>query len=317
MHKIAVIVNPRSGHNLADKWRIWRIRSLIPRDLVYPTKSLQELDQVAAELPQKKPDIVAIDGGDGTISTVVGAIAKYWPKEQSLPAFAFLRGGTFNALPKYVGIDKGLPYLKNIIETPPELLFFQDVDLMEIEDNHGSKALGFSFGIGLPVLLLEEFYKKKKKKWKYLRVAFMLLKLFCSTAVNGTYFKQFDQHIPLKVGGEEGNWSAVMCQSIPTFGMPKCSMFYRAGISHGKFHVLGTDASLKDIGWYATAIYGGKYVPITQLDLQTDSLTIKGNSEFTYQVNGELEYWGQKCVASEVRIRHGVTLKVAKAVYKG
>jgi diacylglycerol kinase family enzyme len=281
---------------------------------VYATKSWEELDRVATELPQQRPDIVAIDGGDGTISTVVSAVCKHWPKDVDLPAFAFLRGGTFNALPKHVGITQGIPYLKNLIETPPERMFFQDVDLMEIEDNRGSKFLGFSFGVGLPVLLLQEFYKKKKRKWKYLRVAFMILKLLLSALYNGKFCRQFDQHLPLTIENEKGQWLAVMCQSIPSFGLPKCAMFYRAGIAHGKFHVLGTEATLKEVGWYATAIYGGRYVPISQIDLQTESLVIQSDSEFTYQVNGELEYWGQKCVSTRVQIRHGVTLKVAKAV---
>jgi diacylglycerol kinase family enzyme len=314
MHNIVVLVNPRSGHNLRDKLRIWKIRSLVAKGAVYATKSWDELDKVASELPQMKPDIIAIDGGDGTISTVVGAVYKHWPQDTQLPYFSFLRGGTFNALPKYVGIENGISYLKTIANTPKEQLFFQDVDFMEVEDNHKRKFLGFSFGIGLPVLLLQEFYKKKKKRWKYLRVALMMLKLLLSAAVGGEYFQRFNRHIPLKVGDKEGKWLSVICQTIPSFGLPKCGMFYRAGITHGKFHALATESPLNEVCWYATAIYGGRSVPIAQLDLQTNSLHIHSDTEFIYQVNGELDYWGERCIANEVHIRHGLTLKIVKAI---
>ncbi len=315
MHKIVVFTNPHSGTNLRDKYRIRKIKKMVTNGEVHATQNLDELEEIASSIPEKKPDIIAIDGGDGTIATVLGAVHKYWPKDKSFPSIALLSGGTFNALARYAGIEKGLPYLKSIIKSNPDQLFFQDIDLMEIEDDQGMKMYGFSFALGFPVKALKEYYKKKR--WKYIRIGMMILRFLSSSTFKGKYFRSFNQRIKLDAADQEGSWLTIFCQSIPSFGTYRCNMFYRADLTRKQFHVLGTKAPLDELMSSIIPIYLGVNIPIMDLDIQKDTLHLKGAETFEYQVNGELEYWGKPCLAQEIRIRHGMTIRVIRPIPKG
>lgn len=93
--RICVISNPTSGNN-----RKWQAR-IEARLAAYPevrhciTRSPQEAEVLVPELAVLRPDVVAINGGDGTIAAALGMILRHWPRD-SLPLIIILPGGTAN-----------------------------------------------------------------------------------------------------------------------------------------------------------------------------------------------------------------------------
>ncbi|HII15720.1 MAG TPA: hypothetical protein HA362_05400 [Nanoarchaeota archaeon] len=331
--KIVVISNMNSGKNLRDKLRVYRMEKFVgDRGQVYATASVDELGDIVSclyKMYQAERFGVVLDGGDGLSCQYVKHSNRYWPKGIPQPAVALLRGGTMNFLPKECGIKSNKKYMKAILESKEEDLFYQDIDFMKITDNNKVESYGFSFGIGAPVTLLKEW--NKHKKLKALQVGFILARLLASKMLGVSkiwrqkYYDLFNQkqHIHAYAGtnGSTIEWDAdflgIMAQSIKSIGLPYSKMFYRAQQSAGNFHVLGTSADLIELMPYLPAMYLGKKVPGMDADTQTNYFCAVSEREMEYTVNGELEYFveneAKTYLANQITAEHGLTLKIIKA----
>jgi len=92
---ICVISNPTSGNN--RKWQA-RIEARLARyDHVrhHVTRSPQEAEALVPDLAAMQPDVVVINGGDGTIAAALGMILGHWAHDR-LPLIIVLPGGTAN-----------------------------------------------------------------------------------------------------------------------------------------------------------------------------------------------------------------------------
>lgn len=328
-----VLSNKNSGKNLRDKFRINRMRKFVgDRGEVFATNSVDHLEMIVSELHNMhRPERirVVLDGGDGMSCQFVKLLSKYWPKPEPLPAVGLLPSGTMNFLPKECGIKKGKKYMKSILESKEEELFYQDIDFMKIKDNNDVESYGFSFGVGAPITLLEEW--NKHKKLKALQVGFILSRLLASKMLGVSkiwrqkYYDMFNQkqHIHAYAGtnGSTVEWDSdflgIMAQSIKSIGLPKSKMFYRAQQSAGNFHALGTSVELIEVLPYIVPLYLGKKVPIMDIDMQTNYFSVSSEQPIKYQVNGELEYFvgneAKQYSANQITAEHGLTLKIIKA----
>lgn len=328
-----VISNLNSGKNLRDRFRIHRMRKFVgERGEVYATTSVDQLEMIMSEMPTMygtEEIRIISDGGDGMQCQIVKLMSKYWPKEKPLPSLGILPGGTINVLAKECGIKKGKKYMKGILESRVDELFYQDIDFMKITDNNNVESYGFTFGVGAPITLLEESYKRKR--WKSAQVGFIIARLLCSKIFGSSkiwrekYYNLFNQkqHIHAYAGtnGSAVEWDAdflgIMAQSIKSIGLPKSKMFYRAQQSAGNFHALGTSAELIDVLPYTLPMYLGKKVPGMDIDVQTNYFSVYSEQPIKYQVNGELEYFvgkeARRYSANQITVEHGLTLKIIKA----
>ena len=66
------------------------------------------MDTVAAELAERRVDIVAVCGGDGSQFRALSALRKAWPGDD-LPLFLPLRAGTMNYIARSIGCMRGGP----------------------------------------------------------------------------------------------------------------------------------------------------------------------------------------------------------------
>jgi len=328
-----VFSNKNSGKNLRDKFRIHRMRKFVgDRGEVFATNTVDQLELIVSELHNMyKPEKVRMisDGGDGMQCHLVKLMNKYWPKTEPLPALGILPGGTINVLAKECGIKKGKKYMKSVLESREEELFYQDIDFMRITDSNNVESYGFSFGVGAPITLLEESYKRKK--WKALQVGFIIARLLTSKLFGSSklwrekYYTLFNQkqHIHAYAGtnGTAIEWDndflGIMAQSIKSIGLPKSKMFYKAQQSAGNFHAIGTSAELIDIVPYFIPLYFGKKIPGMDIDVQTNYFSVSSEQPIKYQVNGELEYFvnneARRYSANQITVEHGLTLKIIKA----
>jgi len=103
MARVVVISNATSGGN--RKRRIWLEARLAARPQVahHVTHSLEEAEALVPALADEAPEVLAINGGDGTIATVVGLVVRHWPAER-WPLIIVLPGGTANMTAGDIGL---------------------------------------------------------------------------------------------------------------------------------------------------------------------------------------------------------------------
>lgn len=343
MASVVVIANMNSRKNRKDAKRISQLQKIVQSDgMVFPTRNIDDLFTNAIPfIQQYKPEVIASDSGDGGLVPLITALVKENETPRiNPPYFPFIAptaGGTQNVFSKRCGVTskkEALGYLSEIVHAKPDELYTENFDLMKMEDDRGVTVYGFTFGLGMPVTLLDEYYLEKDKR--YLRIAMIVAKCIASylgylgkkaleieTAKETFYYarkksgfyEHFNTKFPISINQEEQqDFLAIMAQTIRGIGMPASNLFYRAEKAEKQFHVIGTKANIDELLLYAPAVYLGKPTPIISehLDIQTSQMTLSSEKSFLYQVNGELDYLGNPLVANEVKLSYGTTLNIIK-----
>lgn len=158
MAGIGIIANPHSKLNKRDPER-QKLLSYIAgeRGRIEITNNLNELKVAAQTFYNKDIEILAINGGDGTISQTISAVIEAY-QSKPLPKIAILRGGTMNMLADNLNIN-GSPQelLTNLIE-------MHSANLIQVKTLHCLKiqnSYGFLFASGTSARFLSQFYKNK------------------------------------------------------------------------------------------------------------------------------------------------------------
>lgn len=343
MASVVVIANMNSRKNRKDTKRISQLQKIVQSDgMVFPTKTIDDLFTYAIPfIQQYKPDVIASDSGDGGLVPLITALVKenetHAGNSSYFPFIAPTAGGTQNVFSKRCGVTskrKAREYLSEIVHAKPDELYTENLDLMKIEDDRGITLYGFTFGLGMPVTLLDEYYMEKDKR--YLRIAMILAKCLASYLLyagkkaldiettketfyyarkKSSFYEHFNTKFPVSINKEEQqDFLAIMAQTICAIGMPASNLFYRAEKAEKQFHVIGTKANIDELLLYAPAVYLGKPTPVISehLDMQTSQMMLSSEKSFWYQVNGELDYLGKPLVANEVKLSYGITLNIIK-----
>ena len=184
MPGIGIITNPNSKLNKRNPMRPKLLGYILGQNgIIEMTNSPDELETVAERFKRDDISILAINGGDGTISQTISKFIKVYG-DTPLPKIALLRGGTMNVIALNLGI-KGQPekLLSVLLEkvSSPDRMKTIDVDTMKIDTN-----FGFLYADGTSALVLEEFYKNKSN---WLGAALLGIRLALS-AIFRTAFSQ-------------------------------------------------------------------------------------------------------------------------------
>jgi len=321
MVDVIMFSNPKSGKNLRDKLRVRKLRDLINNNgRLYATQTFDDLEKKVSELVTKNPECIVMDGGDGQSTIILSLLKRYWPENKPLPPFGLIPGGTYNILSKECEIKNPKKYLKNILKLGIKDLSFREIDMLKITDNNDLTSYGFSFGVGGPITLLEEAYKRKKLK--YVRVALMFARLLFSRVFRQKYFELFNQKTPLdiktNIEGEglnfEGNYLGVMAQTIKPAGLKISKTFYKADSRRGYFHAMGTQMELGTFIDYLWPFLRGREIPGMDLNAQTNNLQLTSKKPIKYNVNGELDLMGKPYFAEQMNVEHGLTMKIIQSI---
>ncbi|MFS3137499.1 diacylglycerol/lipid kinase family protein [Gluconacetobacter sacchari] len=100
--RFALIHNPRSRRNRREDGSFRRCASQALGPLFFHSAAGSGLVAIVAELARREIGVVAIDGGDGTVSDVMSAIHQCYPAD-ALPALAVLPSGNTNLIAADVG----------------------------------------------------------------------------------------------------------------------------------------------------------------------------------------------------------------------
>lgn len=104
---IGMISNPSSGHNRSQFARIEQRVARSPAIHHLVTSSADDVDAALQELAGRRIDVLAINGGDGTSSTLLGRVLET-PYFSEPPLIALLPGGTANMNAGDIGVTGSL-----------------------------------------------------------------------------------------------------------------------------------------------------------------------------------------------------------------
>jgi len=102
-----MISNPHSGHNRDQFQRIQALLSEHPQIHHIPTHSTQDIEPALREMAAQQIKFLAINGGDGTASAVLGTLVES-PIFAKLPQIILLPGGTANMNAGDIGVGGSL-----------------------------------------------------------------------------------------------------------------------------------------------------------------------------------------------------------------
>jgi hypothetical protein len=329
--KIALVGNINSGVNVSDYRKYGRYDSfnklarmvknyggrvyVTGNSYDYFSEAERQIELVCKYLPR----VVIIHSGDGgAVVTFITLLIKSWPnKKQPFPLLALLDGGSFGVLANRLNANDSVQQVKDILNAEKlSDLAVKDIKLMRVEDDSGKTHYSFSVGVGFPVRLLQEAYKKKHLK--NLRVVMMTGRAIgsatLSTFLKTEYYRIFEGQQKMTVTTTnhddddetfKAEWLGIIAQTINSVGLPKGipyrqKLFWKAEEAENTFHAIGVDYGFRRLLWEAPRIYigeAGTYRDretnqerrVLLLDKQVKSLEISSSEEsFEFQSSGDL-----------------------------
>jgi hypothetical protein len=159
MHKMGIISSPLSLQNKKRPTLWLDLEKLVSnKGTLFVTNTLDELEEALIIFKKCGVSVVAINGGDGTISHVITKAVKVYGANE-LPSFVPLRGGNFNVLADNLGIKTGpkrtlrrLLDAFNRTDTPRQA---------KLQTINVAGQIGFLYVNGSAFRFLVEFYKNR------------------------------------------------------------------------------------------------------------------------------------------------------------
>ena len=236
---IAIIANPNARRNREWPLAAQQLRKAAPGAPLLETRTPEELQRAAKQLAQDRPRVLAIAGGDGTVTHTVTALAQ--AMDGKLPPLALLGGGAYDSLAPLGGRGDAEDRLKRLALTVASGAELQSVerDTLRVEGR-----CGFRFGVGLPVRFIEAIYATGSNgPWASTR---LLARVFASSLSAGPLSRKLYALMDLRVRFDGEEWPRVpiyglICSTVAEAGLG-LRPFRRATEQPGAFQALGLTA---------------------------------------------------------------------------
>ena len=289
MSRIVVISNPRSKRNRKDPSLhedLGRILGQFGR--VEAPDGYEEINALARDLLEERPEVLAVNGGDGTLGVVMTALEKGWD-ESPFPKILLLRGGTMNTVAKNLGL-KG----------KPRVLLTQAVSRLSAGDGLRTKTrwmlnvngrLGFWFGNGVISNFMRPYYTGASPS--PLKGLYVLLRAVFSAMVGGAYAKAIAKpaQCQLEVDGRlwpQTKWLAVGVGTLIDAGLG-FKVFYRLRSDPGKAHIVGFACSPFRMAVTVPKMYTGYALKRDDMmDVSGLNMVLRSDTTQHYMVDGDL-----------------------------
>lgn len=236
---IAIIANPNARRNREWPLAAQQLRKAAPGAPLLETSGAEELAAAAKKLAADRPRVIAIAGGDGTVTHTVTALAD--AMDGQLPPLALLGGGAYDSLAPLGGKGDAEDKLKRIHDA---LGAGNDLRIEQRDTLRIGTRCGFRFGVGLPVRFIQEIYARGRTgPWTSMR---LLLRALLSSFGAGTFARKLYEPMELRVALDGEEWPRIpiyglVCASVAEAGLG-LRPFRRATEQPGAFQALGLTA---------------------------------------------------------------------------
>jgi len=246
MAGITIIANPNARRNREWPLASEQLRKAAPGASILETRGPEELAGVAKAVAADRPRVLAIAGGDGTVTHTVTALFNTLGND--LPPLALLGGGAYDSLAPLGGkgdAERRLRRLSEALASGTELRVEQRDTLRVVPDGARSAArCGFRFGVGLPVRFIEAIYATGNAG--PLTSTRLLARALWSSLTKGAFARKLYAPMDLRVHLDDEEWPHIeiyglVCSSVAEAGLG-LRPFRRATEQPGAFHTLGLTA---------------------------------------------------------------------------
>lgn len=199
MPGIGIIANPHSKLNKRSPQELQRLQDKISKNGIFTiTQDLDHLDETLQLYRDKQVPVVAINGGDGTISQTLTRMIRIYGS-QPLPQIAVLRGGTMNLIAAQLGVY-GHPdaLLERLVES---LERGQQLQIEHLSTLKIGSTYGFLYADQSSTRILEEFYSNKSR---HLGASLLALRLVRSFLLNRPFIRNMIQAHRLRASFQPG-----------------------------------------------------------------------------------------------------------------
>ncbi|MCA9566415.1 MAG: hypothetical protein KC656_01175 [Myxococcales bacterium] len=299
--KVAVFATPKSG---ANRRRPRRLRALAEvaeahGAVLHATHSLEELDRAVASLAHDRPDVLAINGGDGTVHRVLTAAVQVL---DPLPTLAILPGGTMDIAARSTGwLGRGAEGLERVCAGG---LRTTERSLLTVD----GRWAGFLFGNGLIARFLEVYEEVPDPTAA--RAAQILARGAASAMVGGPFAEQLTRRWrgEVELDGEVlagDDWLAVAAGTVEQIGLGfRPFRDARAG----RMHAVALGSSVGRFARELPRVYGRR--PLREpgnVERPATRLVLRSDEPASFMVDGDFHRGGQELV---VEVGQTVTLLV-------
>src|ERR1700682_3061054 len=242
MAGITIIANPKRRRNRDWPLTAEQLRKAAPGASILETRGPEELVAVAKAIAADRPRVLAIAGGDGTVTHTVTALAAALGNDP--PPLALLGGGAYDSLAPLGGkgdAEQRLRHLSEALASGTELRVEQRDTLRIAPDGVKSGArCGFRFGVGLPVRFIEAIYATGNAG--PLTSTRLLARALFSSLTRGPFARKLYAPMDLRVRLDGEEWPRIeicglVCSSVAEAGLG-LRPFRRATEQPGAFQVL-------------------------------------------------------------------------------
>lgn len=287
MSAIGIILNPNSKLNRQNPKRVNLLRHISKDKCILKiTKSVEDITPALTELKSNNISILAIDGGDGSISCTLSALIHLY-KGKDIPKILVLKGGTMNVLSSEIG-NKGdfstiIPLLLEYIDKNRDIRTISRKTL-KIEDRYG-----FIYADGTSAQYLKKFYENKGGS---LAASMLTLKIAISSLTDKKLFHEIVRCEPMKI--KPYPHPSISCRPTGLFAttiakFPMGIPVFKKTKDNNKFQTVIITSPPKMLLWHLPYIIfqkestsrGKQQLSCTRLDIEADE-------KFTYTLDGEL-----------------------------
>lgn len=265
-------------------------------------KDRRELVAQARHFRDEGIDVLAVNGGDGTLHLAVTAFVEAYG-EQPLPPIAILRGGTMNTIASGLGISGSPADILSAL-----LLRYHTDQPLPLAERHalcieGSEQpeYGFLFGNGLLSNFLEEHYTYAEPS--PLTAAWLLARAIASAVVGGELIQRIQRPAECEVTVDGTKWPGsryltVCAGSVDDIGLG-FRPFFESLRHPGRMHAVGFACTARGVVKALPAIWMAR--PIDAPDVYAaipERMVIHSERAAPFMVDGDFHPAGQAVTVS-------------------
>jgi diacylglycerol kinase family enzyme len=286
MAGIAIIANPNARRNREWPLAAQQLRKAAPGSTIFETRTPEELVGAAKALKADPPRVLAISGGDGTVTHTVTALSGVLGDE--LPPLLLLGGGAYDSLAPLGGRGDAGDRLRRLSEA---LSSGTPLRVVQRDTLRVDARCGFRFGVGLPVRFIEAIYASGNSG--PLTSTRLLARAFWSSLTQGPFARKLYEPMDLRVRLDGEEWPRIeiyglVCATVSEAGL-KLRPFRRATEQPGAFQVLGLTASPRQFALELPRLILGLHARRDRLlEGVGEKLELTGRAPLSWLLDGEI-----------------------------
>jgi len=287
MPGIGLISNPYSRKNRKNPARLQKLINAAPdKDLVKLPVSYEEMESAISFFKEKKIDILAINGGDGTVHVALCSLMKVYG-DAPLPKLAILKGGTMNQTATNLRIKGNTVSIFKRVAVgyaQDRPLKTKKVSLLRANDRYG-----FIFGNGAVCSFMDVYHRSGDPS--PLVAGKAVLSTVGSILVRGKIYKEIFTPVKQKITVDhfcfgQTPYLATLITTIPELGLG-FEVMHRAKNDHTKAHMIAFHEKAKIVMQVPRAWFGLSIPPDVADDTVGKSFVIDCEKPFKYTLDGD------------------------------